>query len=106
MNSSTAATLPLAHTSSKYRRTRASFSCADTNALLVKPLSPSGCRLLSIGEHDATLRDALHRLETYSPSCLEGEFCELRLNGLLRSSLFLSTLPCSGPLARRECRSG
>src|SRR5215216_6174664 len=78
MNSSTAATLPLAHTSSKYRRTRASLSCADTNVLLVKPLSPSGCRLLSIGEHDATLRDALHRLETYSPSCLEGEFSEVR----------------------------
>src|SRR3712207_6196489 len=30
MNSSTAATLPLAHTSSKNQRTRASLSCADT----------------------------------------------------------------------------
>jgi hypothetical protein len=39
-----------------------------------------------LSEHDATWRDALHRLEAYSPSCLEGVFCELRVDGVLVSS--------------------
>src|SRR5215211_3906889 len=29
--------------------------------------------------HDATWRDAAHRLEAYSPSCLEGEVSEVSL---------------------------
>ena len=32
-----------------------------------------------LSEHDATWGDALHRLEAYSPSCLEGSFSEGRL---------------------------
>src|SRR4028119_1193247 len=40
MNSSTAATLPLAHTSSKNKRTRASLSCADTGASSRPPPPP------------------------------------------------------------------
>src|SRR5215204_4947423 len=71
MKSSTAARLPLPHTSSKYRRTRALFfSSADTGA----SSSSLPTRVSLPGRHhahDATQRDPAHRLEAYSPKCLE-----------------------------------
>src|SRR3712207_3569920 len=55
------------------------FLLRTRRALLVKPLPPSGSRLPSIGEHYVPPRDALHRLEAYSPYVLEGLFSELRI---------------------------
>src|SRR5215212_7841450 len=88
MNSSVAATLPLSHTSSHHQWVRALFfsSCnigASSSSPLPTRLSLAGAMHHA---HDATRRPAAHRLEAYSPKCLVGEFCEVRLNGVLRSS--------------------
>src|SRR3712207_1570444 len=83
MNSSTAATLPLTHTSSHHQRVRALFfsSASDTGAS--SSFSPLPTRLSLAGAihhaHDATWRDALHWLEAYSPKCLVEKFYEDRL---------------------------
>src|SRR5215213_6552525 len=39
------------------------------------PLQPADCN-----------REAFPALSSYSPECVEGEFCELRLYGVLRST--------------------
>src|SRR5829696_7928758 len=74
MNSSTAAALRLTHTSSKTLRTKASFfSSADTGASF--PSLPTRFSLPGRHyAHDATRRPAAHRLEAYSPKCLELDF--------------------------------
>src|SRR5829696_126817 len=54
---------------------------ATSSLLLADPVSLSGRH----HAYDATRRDQVHRLEAYSPNCLEYEFCELRLLGILRS---------------------
>src|SRR5215208_5692892 len=91
MNSSVAATLPLTHTSSHHHRVRALFfsSASDTGASSSSPLPTRLPLAVAMHHaHDATQRDALHRLETYSPGCLEGrssrnfrstEFSEVRI---------------------------
>ena len=38
--------------------------------------------------HYATGRRQAHLKKGYSPYCLEGEFCELRIHGVLRSCAF------------------
>src|ERR687897_3458668 len=88
MNLSTAATLPLAHTSSNKRRTRASFSCADTGAASSPLSTRSSLSGAMHHAHDATRRVPAHRLEAYSPECAEEEFSEVELPiyGVLRSS--------------------
>src|SRR3712207_5972578 len=87
MNSSTAATLPLAHTSSKKRRTRASFSCADTACPPRLAAFPQRASTPFLSEHDATWRDALHRLEAYSLSCLEEKFSAPLCQAALREGV-------------------
>src|SRR5215204_2879479 len=76
MNSSVAATLPLTHTSSHHQRVRALFfSSSNTGASF--PSLPTRLSLARAMHHthDATRRrDAAHRLEAYSPKCVEGEF--------------------------------
>src|SRR5919107_809466 len=47
--------------------------------------------------HDATWRRPAHRLEIYSPKRLEGKFSEVRLNGVLGSSV-----PEFGTLQRQK----
>src|ERR687893_1988181 len=88
MNSSVAATLPLTHTSSHHQRVRALFfsSASDTGASSSYPLPT---RLSLAGAihhvHDATWRDALHRLETYSPTCLVGRYSRKLVSVILHS---------------------
>src|SRR5215207_350954 len=74
---------------SRKRRASALFSSSDdtgasSSLLLADPVSLAGLH----HEYDATRRDQVHRLEAYSPECVEGEFSEveLRLYGVLRSS--------------------
>src|SRR5215213_3009042 len=57
-------------------------------------LSPTGWQ----HEHDATQRGLAHRAQAYSPKCPEGEFCELRFDGVLRSSRQVLTdgILCAG----------
>jgi hypothetical protein len=58
------------------RRANVMFSCAD---IQVSPLATLRFIQLVGNTHDATQRRLAHRAETYSPKCLEGEFCELRI---------------------------
>src|SRR5215208_6811109 len=88
MNSSMTATLPLTHTSSHHQRTRALFfSSSNTGASSSSPL-PTRLSLAGAMHHahDATRRPAADRLEAYSPKCLVGEFCEVRLRDCMKSS--------------------
>ena len=59
-----------------------------TTLLLPKPLSPRDC---THHEHDATWQIPVPLAKGYSPECVEGEFCELRSNGVLRSSRLTSS---------------
>src|SRR5687768_13867512 len=75
MNSSTAATLPLPHASSKNLRTSALFfSSADTG--LTPPLQIANSRFLQRVDtlHDAIHWAPAHRLKAYSLNVLEGAF--------------------------------
>jgi hypothetical protein len=79
MNSSTAATLPFPHASSKNSRTRALFfSSADMGP---PPLHIANSRFLrQVDTRDnATWRTPTHRQKAYSPKCLEGGFSDVRM---------------------------
>src|SRR5215203_2262435 len=85
-SSSATPRLPRLKTSSKKRQTRALFfSSSDTRASS-SSLPTCVCPTGRHHEHDAIWRPPAHRLEAYSTKCLEGEFCELRLTGVLGSS--------------------
>src|SRR5215217_3135661 len=53
------------------------------STLTSDPLFGRTCLLIC---HDDTRRDLRHPAKIYSPECVEGEFCELRRDGVLRSS--------------------
>src|SRR5829696_8352995 len=125
MNSSTAAALRLTHTSSKTLRTRALFfSSAVTGASF--PSLPTRFSLPGRHHaHDATRRPPAHRLEAYSPKCLEEEFSEVEhVQGQQEGPellgpdppgrvafCYLATAPCTGVLTpalrpRKRSRPG
>jgi hypothetical protein len=58
------------------RRANVMFSCADID---VSPLANLRFLQRICNIHDATRRRLAHRAEAYSPECVEGKFCELRI---------------------------
>src|SRR5687768_4197081 len=100
---------PLAMCSSKKRRAMALFSSASDDKAASSFLPPTFLyRVDTI--HDATRKPAAHRLEVYSPECVEGEFSEvlrrpdpmrqgfLRRVSEVRSPIYIRLPPGSGLL--------
>src|SRR5215217_300194 len=106
-SSSSVCRSPLAKASRKRRASALLLSSDDiraTSSLLLRtPVSLSGRH----HEYDATRRDHVHRLEAYSPKCVEEKFSEVRRSKQLRQPpprpLRMAASQPIDPETRRPC---
>src|SRR5215208_1068119 len=96
-SSSSVSRSPLAKASRKRRASALFLSSDDTGAssslLLADRVSQTGRH----HEYDATRRDQAHRLEAYSPECVEEEFSEVGRQNKVASALTDDLLPRLSP---------